>query len=70
MANLPDYIAKAAPNPATKRAPWYANTAPSYAGVFLWIGFYQSIGQGTLAHGGPLVCLAALAVAGLLSYGL
>ena len=34
---LPDYLAKAAPNPMAKRAPWYANTAPSYAGIFLWI---------------------------------
>jgi hypothetical protein len=23
---LPDYIAKAAPNPKSKRGPWYANT--------------------------------------------
>src|SRR5579862_4656459 len=67
---LPDYIAKTTPNPASNRAPWYANTAPSYAGVFLWIGFYQSIAQGTVSRGGPLLCLAALAVAGLLSYGL
>ena len=70
MPNLPDYIAQATPNPASNRAPWYANTAPSYAGVFLWIGFYQSIAQGTLGHAGPLLCLAALAAAGLLSYGL
>src|SRR5450631_4013928 len=70
MATLPDYIAKSSPNPISNRAPWYVNTAPSYAGVFLWIGFYQSIAQGTLSHAGPLLCLAALAVAGLLSYGL
>src|SRR5579871_4328626 len=70
MPNLPDYITKTAPNPASNRAPWYANTAPSYAGVFLWIGFYQSIAQGTVSHAGPLFCLATLVVAGLLSYGL
>jgi len=70
MPSLPDYIAKTTPNPVSNRAPWYANTAPSYAGVFLWIGFYQSIAQGTVSRGGPLLCLAALAVAGLLSYGL
>ena len=63
MPTLPDYIAKATPNPLSNRAPWYVNTAPSYAGVFLWIGFYQSIAQGTLVHAGPLLCLAALAVA-------
>ena len=70
MPTLPDYITKATPNPASNRAPWYINTAPSYAGIFLWIGFYQAIAQGTLAHAGPLLCLVALAVAGLLSYGL
>ncbi|HBY63188.1 MAG TPA: cytosine permease [Solibacterales bacterium] len=67
---LPDYIAKATPNPASNRAPWYANTAPSYAGVFLWIAFYQSMAAGTLDRGGIGVCIAALVVAGLLSYGL
>ncbi len=70
MATLPDYIAKATPNPVSNRAPWYVNTAPAYAGIFLWVGFYQSIAQGTLNHAGPLVCLIALLVAGLLSYGL
>jgi cytosine permease len=40
---LPDYLAKAVPNPMGKRAPWYANTAPTYAGIFLWIAFYQQM---------------------------
>ena len=53
---LPDYIAKAVPNPAEKRAPWYANTAPSYAGIFLWVAFYESIAQNTLTHASRL-CL-------------
>lgn len=70
MQTLPDYIAKTVPNPPSKRAPWYANTAPSYAGVFLWVVFYQSLAQGTLEHAGPGLCVLALAVAGLLSYGL
>ncbi len=65
---LPDYIAKAVPNPTGKRAPWYTNTAPSYAGVFLWVVFYQQIADGTLSAGGVGVCLAALAVAGVLGY--
>ena len=67
---LPDYIAKTTPNPPSNRAPWYVNTAPSYAGIFLWVAFYQSLAQGTLTHAGPLLCLLALALAGLLSYGL
>ena len=40
---LLSYIAKAVPNPQSNRAPWYVNTAPSYAAVFPWICFYQSL---------------------------
>jgi cytosine permease len=65
---LPDYISKSVPNPAEKRAPWYANTAPSYAGIFLWVAFYRSIGQGTLDRASLLVCLAGLIVASVLCY--
>ncbi|MBI1790262.1 MAG: cytosine permease [Acidobacteria bacterium] len=67
---LPDYIAKAVPNPASNRAPWYVNTAPSYAGVFLWIAFYNQMAGPTITKAGLGVCLLALAVAGLLSYAL
>jgi cytosine permease len=67
---LPGYISKAVPNPTTNRAPWYKNTAPTYAGVFLWVVFYREIAGGTLEHAGVGVCLAALLVAGLISYGL
>ncbi len=65
---LPDYLAKAVPNPAGKRAPWYANTAPSYAGIFLWIAFYREMAKGTLNIGGLTVCLAALVIAAALCY--
>jgi len=67
---LPDYISKAVPVPREKRAPWYVNTAPSYAGVFLWVAFYQSIAEGTVSRAGVGVCMLALAVAGLLSWAL
>ncbi len=66
---LPSYISKAVPNPGANRAPWYKNTAPTYAGVFLWIVFYREIAV-ALDRAGPAVCLAALVVAGLISYGL
>lgn len=67
---LPDYLSKAKPSPASARAPWFKNTAPSYAGIFLWIAFYNSIAAGTIAKGSLALCLLALAVAGLLSYAL
>ena len=67
---LPDYLAKASPNPTTNRAPWYVNTAPSYAGIFLWIAFYDSMAGGTITRTGLGLCLLALVVAGFLSYQL
>ncbi|HEV3197453.1 MAG TPA: cytosine permease [Bryobacteraceae bacterium] len=65
---LPDYLAKAVPNPPVKRGPWYANTAPSYAGIFLWVAFYKAMAGATLAHAGLALCLAALLIAGVLCY--
>ena len=61
---LPDYISKAVPNPASNRAPWYKNTAPTYAGVFLWIVFYKQIANGTLDRAGVGLCLARLTSGG------
>jgi len=40
-SSLPSYIAGATPNPQANRAPWYKNTAPTYAGIFLWFVFWQ-----------------------------
>ncbi|HEY3937194.1 MAG TPA: cytosine permease [Bryobacteraceae bacterium] len=67
---LPGYISKTAPNPGSNRAPWYKNTAPTYAGIFLWIVFYREIAAGTLDLAGVGLCLLALLVAGLISYAL
>ncbi len=70
--SLPAYIANAAPNPPDKRAPWYANTAPTYAGIFLWFIFWQG---GTNANniGGVLsngigVALLSVVVAALICH--
>ena len=61
---LPGYISNTAPNPASNRAPWYKNTAPTY-GVF-----YREIAAGTLDLAGVGLCLLALVAAGLISYAL
>ncbi len=54
---LPGYIAKAVPNPQANRGPWYANTAPSYAGIFLWIAFSpHECHAGTILHAGRGSC--------------
>jgi cytosine permease len=40
QAGLPDYLKAAKANPMANRAPWYKNTAPTYAGIFLWFVFW------------------------------
>ncbi len=65
---LPDYVRSAVPNPSDKRAPWYKNTFPSYAGVFLWVAFYLGLAEPTLGLASVEVCLAGLVVAGLLCF--
>ena len=67
---LPDYIKSSVPNPPGNRAPWYKNTFPSYAGIFLWVAFYAGLAAPTISQAGLGVCIAALLVAGLLCFGL
>ena len=71
---LPSYVSMAKPNPPTNRAPWYKNTAPTYAGIFLWFVFWSQapsggsgIPGGVLSQGvGP--ALLGLVVAALLCH--
>ncbi len=71
---LPDYVRMAKPNPAENRAPWYKNTAPTYAGIFLWFVFWNKMASGgTDAPGGVLgqglgVALLGLVVAALICH--
>ncbi|HSW45041.1 MAG TPA: cytosine permease, partial [Phycisphaerae bacterium] len=69
MANgsLPAYLSSAKPNPMDKRAPWFATIAPSYAGIFLWIAFYDVLGR-TLQVGGLAGALIGLVAAAMVSY--
>jgi cytosine permease len=69
---LPTYITTATPNPPDKRAAWFKNTAPTYAGIFLWFVFWQeslksnSLG-GTLGQG-ILLGLVSLVIAALICH--
>lgn len=69
-ATLPDYVKVSVPNPSSNRAPWYKNTFPSYAGIFLWVAFYLKLAGQTIAQAGVGVCLVGLLVAGLLCFAL
>jgi cytosine permease len=69
MSNgLPNYLKMAQPNPMENRAPWYKNTAPTYAGIFLWVVFYMGIAEGTLSQAGVGLSLVALVIAALICH--
>jgi cytosine permease len=65
---LPNYLKMAQPNPMDNRAPWYKNTAPTYAGIFLWVVFYMGIAEGTLSQAGVGLSLVALVIAALICH--
>lgn len=70
--SVPSYLECAKPNPAANRAPWYKNTAPTYAGIFLWFVFWSySLGSGTpggMLSAGVGVALGSVLVAALLCH--
>jgi cytosine permease len=67
-ASLPDYIASAKPNPPSNRAPWSKNTAPTYAGIFLWFIFWDSIAGKALSTGGLGATLLGIFLAALICH--
>ncbi|MGB0071198.1 MAG: hypothetical protein WBQ11_24525 [Isosphaeraceae bacterium] len=67
-SQLPDYIASAKPNPPSNRAPWFKNTAPTYAGIFLWFIFWDSIAGKALMAGGLGATLLGILLAGLICH--
>ena len=65
---LPDYIASATPNPVSNRAPRYKNTAPTYAGIFLWFVFWDSMSVNGLSAGGLGATLLGIVVGALICH--
>jgi cytosine permease len=65
---LPDYLQAARPNPPSNRAAWYLNTAPTYAGVFLWFAFWDSVSSQGLQAGGLLAALLGIVVAAVICH--
>jgi len=76
VSHLPGYITSAKPTDVANRAPWYKNTAPTYAGIFLWFVFWQGVTTthqgflgGTLAQGAG-VALLGLVIAALICHAM
>ena len=67
-SSLPSYITSAAPNPATSRAPWHKTIAPTYAGIFLWFVFWDSMAGNGLAKGGLGATLLGIVVGALICH--
>ena len=67
---LPEYIRLSLPVSIEKRSPWYKSTFPTYAGIFLWVGFYLTLAGPTLRYASVGVCLSGLILAGFLCFSL
>lgn len=65
---LPNYLKLSSPNPTSNRAAWYKNTAPTYAGIFLWVVFYMEIAKDSLPNAGLGLSLLGLVIAALVCY--
>ena len=70
QSDVPQYVQHSEPVPADKRVPWHKSTFPTYAGIFLWVGFYLKLAEPTIGFASVGTCLLALLVAGLLCFGL
>lgn len=68
QSQLPDYITSATPNPPEKRAPWYKTTAQTYAGIFLWFVFWDSMSQYGLSTGGLGATLLGIVLGALICH--
>lgn len=66
---LPSYIQSAQPNPPENRAPWYKNTAPSYAGIFLSVAFL-GMAPVVLANAGIGLNFLGLLIGALCCFGI
>ncbi len=64
---LPDYLKSAKPNPPENRAPWYKNTAPAYAGIFLSVPFMAGM-AGALQFGSVWAAIVGLIVGALFCF--
>ncbi|MCP5524557.1 MAG: cytosine permease [Verrucomicrobiales bacterium] len=65
---LPAYITSAKPNPAASRAPWHKNIAPTYAGIFLWFVFWDSMSGNGLSLGGLWPTLIGIVLGGIICH--
>ena len=66
----PGYVKLAVAVSPADRMPWYKNTFPTYAGVFLWVGFYLDLAGPTIGYATVSICLWGLLLAGFVCFAL
>lgn len=66
--SLPDYITSAKPNSPQNRGAWYKNVAPTYAGIFLWFIFWDSMSGNGLSTGGLGMTLLGVVLGALICH--
>jgi cytosine permease len=66
----PGYVKRSVPVPPSDRVPWYRNTFPTYAAVFLWVGFYLDLAGPTIGYASVGICLWGLLLAGFVCFAL
>ena len=70
LDSLPEYIKLSVPVPLASRVPWYKSTFPTYAGIFLFVGFYLTLAGPTIGYADIGVCLWGCLIAGFLCFAL
>ena len=65
---LPSYITSATPLGTDKRAPWSKTIAPTYAGIFLWFIFWDSMSGNGLSGGGLGATLIGIVVGAVICH--
>ncbi|MBI5683672.1 MAG: cytosine permease [Verrucomicrobia bacterium] len=67
-SQLPDYLTSAKANPPSNRGPWFKNSAPTYAGIFLWFVFWDSMSGNGLSTGGLWATLLGIVLGGIICH--
>jgi cytosine permease len=67
-SQLPDYLTSAKANPQSNRGPWFKNSAPTYAGIFLWFVFWDTMSGNGLSTGGLWATLLGVVLGGIICH--
>jgi cytosine permease len=67
-SQLPDYLTSAKANPQGNRGAWFKNSAPTYAGIFLWFVFWDTMSGNGLSAGGLWATLLGVVLGGVICH--